>query len=63
MMKKNLKRLSLAKETLRWISGGVTGIGVSVIVSTKPVEPVKTEPTWACDTVYDCGGTVQRTCV
>ncbi len=62
-MKKNLKRLSLTKETLRRISSGVTAIGIGEVSSIKPAEPVKTENTWACDTVYDCTGTYQRTCV
>lgn len=62
-MKKNHKRLLLSKETLRKISSGVTAVGVGEVSSIKPAEPVKTEKTWACDTVYDCTVTYRVTCV
>ena len=61
-MKRNPKRLSLAKETLRMISGSAVVVGVEGS-SVQPVEPVKTEKTWACDTVYDCTVTYRITCV
>ncbi len=61
-MKRNPKRLLLSKETLRMISGNAGAVAVEVS-SVQPVEPVKTEKTWACDTVYDCTVTYRVTCV
>lgn len=60
-MKKSLKRLSLAKETLRRISAGIAvGEGPGI----NPEGPVKTQRTWVCDTgLADCGATYPGTCV